>query len=105
MGSIEGAVLGAASLTILNLDILKSFSEYLNGLRQSGAVFLGMKLADLPTQLDPAKYERLVFGLVLIAMMIFRPEGLLPEKRRLEEKKAEGAPEGALAGAPEGGAE
>jgi branched-chain amino acid transport system permease protein len=87
MGSIEGAVLGAASLTILNLDILKSFSEYLNALRQSGAVFLGFKLSDLPNQLDPAKYERLVFGLVLIAMMIFRPEGLLPEKRHLEEKE------------------
>jgi branched-chain amino acid transport system permease protein len=87
MGSIEGAVLGAASLTILNLDVLKSFSEYLNGLRQSGATFLGYHFADLPSQLDPAKYERLVFGLVLIAMMIYRPEGLLPEKRRAEERK------------------
>jgi len=87
MGSIEGAVLGATALTILNLDVLKSFSEYLNTLRQSGAMFFGFHFSDLPSQLDPAKYERLVFGLVLIAMMIFRPEGLLPEQRRLEEKK------------------
>lgn len=87
MGSIEGAILGAAALTILNLDILKSFSEFLNGLRQSGAVVFGFPMADLPNQLDPAKYERLVFGLVLIAMMIFRPEGLLPERRHLEETK------------------
>lgn len=28
MGSIPGAILGAAALTILNLDILKTFSEF-----------------------------------------------------------------------------
>jgi len=93
MGSIEGAVLGAATLTILNLDVLKSFSEFLNGLRQSDAAFLGFKFADLPNQLDPAKYERLVFGLVLIAMMIFRPEGLIPEKRHKDEIAAKGGAE------------
>lgn len=35
-----------------------------------------------PAQLELAKYERLVFGLLLIVMMIFRPAGLLPEPRR-----------------------
>lgn len=47
-----------------------------------------------PTQLEPAKYERLVFGAVLILMMIFRPAGLLPENRRkmeMQEAKAAGA--------------
>ncbi|MEZ4666977.1 MAG: branched-chain amino acid ABC transporter permease [Anaerolineae bacterium] len=39
-------------------------------------------IRDWPTQLEPAKYERLVFGLLLILMMIFRPAGLLPEGRR-----------------------
>ncbi len=33
-------------------------------------------------QLEPARYERLVFGLILILMMIFRPSGLLPDQRR-----------------------
>lgn len=90
MGSIPGAVLGAAALTILNLDILKSFSEYLNSLRQQGAVVLGFNFANLPNQLEPAKYERLIFGVVLILMMIFRPQGLIPEQRHqleLEEDK------------------
>jgi branched-chain amino acid transport system permease protein len=86
MGSIEGAILGAASLTILNIDLLKGFSEYLNELKQGGTVIFGYHLSNLPSQLDPAKYERLVFGLVIIFMMIFRPTGLLPERRRKAEE-------------------
>lgn len=88
MGSIGGAVVGAAAVTLLNLDILKNLSDYLNDMRQAGVTFLGYNFANLPSQLEPAKYERLVFGLILILMMIFRPEGLIPEKRhRLELEK------------------
>lgn len=74
MGSIPGAILGAAALTILNLDILKTFSE-----------FVRTSFPQIPSQVDPAKYERLVFGLVLVLMMIFRPEGLIPERRHRAE--------------------
>jgi len=88
MGSIQGVILGAAALTILNIDLLKSFSEFLNTLRQSDVSFFGWRFANLPSQIDPSKYERLVFGIILIFMMIFRPEGLIPEKRRdLQEGK------------------
>jgi branched-chain amino acid transport system permease protein len=38
-----------------------------------------------PTQLTPDKYQRFVFGILLVLMMIFRPEGLLPEPRRAME--------------------
>jgi branched-chain amino acid transport system permease protein len=85
MGSIGGAVVGAAAVTILNIGILKDFSDLLNTWRQTGVIILGYNMADLPSQLNPAKYERLVFGLILILMMIFRPEGLVPEKRHREE--------------------
>jgi branched-chain amino acid transport system permease protein len=83
MGSIPGAILGATGVTILNLQLLKSLSIWLNGLRQSGAEltlpFLGSySLSQLPAQFEPAKYERMVFGLILILMMIFRPQGILP---------------------------
>ena len=86
MGSIPGAILGATGVTILNLQLLKGLSLWLNGLRQSGAVlslpFLGdLSLANLPVQFEPAKYERMVFGLILILMMIFRPQGILPPKQ------------------------
>jgi branched-chain amino acid transport system permease protein len=48
-------------------------------------VILGFPLADLPTQLEPAKYERMIFGIILVLMTIFRPQGFLPAKRRQRE--------------------
>ena len=83
-GSIPGVILGAAVVTILNLQILQGFSLYLSELRQSEAIIPLINFAwkDLSTQLDPAKYQRLFFGLILILMMIFRPAGLIPAKRR-----------------------
>jgi branched-chain amino acid transport system permease protein len=38
-------------------------------------------LSQLPAQFEPAKYERMVFGLILILMMIFRPQGVLPPRQ------------------------
>jgi branched-chain amino acid transport system permease protein len=85
MGSIPGAVLGATVVTILNLQVLKGFSLWLNELKNAGVVILGYPLANLPTQLEPAKYERMIFGVILVLMMIFRPQGFLPAKRRQRE--------------------
>lgn len=86
-GSIPGVILGAATVTILNLQILQGLSLYLSQLRQSDAVIPIINFAwrDLSTQLDPAKYQRLLFGLILILMMIFRPMGLIPSERRKRE--------------------
>lgn len=39
--------------------------------------------------MDPAKYERLVFGLILVLMMIYRPQGLIPEARHRAELEEE----------------
>lgn len=90
-GSIPGVILGAAVVTILNLQVLQGFSLYLDELRQSDAVVPVINFAwkNLSSQLDPAKYQKLLFGLILIVMMIFRPGGLMPAKRR----KREVAPE------------
>jgi branched-chain amino acid transport system permease protein len=85
MGSIPGAILGATVVTVLNLQVLKGFSLWLNELRNAGTVILGYNLANLPTQLEPAKYERMIFGLILVLMMIFRPQGILPARRRTRE--------------------
>ncbi len=94
MGSVPGAVLGASAITILNLQVLKGLSIWLNSLRQSGAVLFlpllgSFNLSQIPAQFEPAKYERMVFGLVLIVMMIFRPQGILPPRR--SEGRADGA--------------
>jgi branched-chain amino acid transport system permease protein len=85
MGSIPGAILGAAVVTILNLQILKGLSLWLNELRNAETVIFGYNLVNLPTQLEPAKYERMVFGLIIVLMMIFRPQGILPARRRHRE--------------------
>jgi branched-chain amino acid transport system permease protein len=85
MGSIPGAGLGAAVVTVLNLQLLKGLSLWLNELKNAGVTVFGFSLADLPTQLEPAKYERMVFGIILILMMIFRPQGFLPARRRQRE--------------------
>lgn len=68
----------------------------LNKLRQAGVVIpiINFPLSQWPTQLEPAKYERLVFGILLILMMILRPQGLIPERRhRMELAEALGREE------------
>lgn len=86
-GSIPGVILGAAIITLLNLQVLQGLSLYLNELRQSDAIIPLINFAwkDLSTQLDPAKYQKMLFGIILIVMMIFRPAGLIPAKRRQRE--------------------
>jgi branched-chain amino acid transport system permease protein len=94
-------VLGATVVTVLNLQVLKGFSLWLNELKNAGVTIFGFALADLPTQFEPAKYERMIFGIILVLMMIFRPQGLLPVKRRQREIEAAAeTPPVAAAGAP-----
>ncbi|MBI4628375.1 MAG: branched-chain amino acid ABC transporter permease [Candidatus Rokubacteria bacterium] len=85
MGSIPGAVVGATVVTVLNLQVLKGLSLWLNELKNAGVTVFGLSLADLPTQLEPAKYERMIFGMILVLMMIFRPQGIFPVRRRARE--------------------
>jgi len=85
IGSITGVIVGATLVTLLNIQVLQSFSLYLSQLRQSDASILGFHWSHLSNQLDPAKYQRLIFGVLLVVMMIYRPTGLLPATRRKRE--------------------
>jgi branched-chain amino acid transport system permease protein len=84
LGSIPGVILGAAVVVILNLQVLQGFSLWLSTLRQSGTVIpvINFALKDISPLLDPAKYQRMLFGLILIFMMIYRQNGLIPASRR-----------------------
>jgi branched-chain amino acid transport system permease protein len=108
IGSIPGVIVGAAVVILLNQQVLQSFSLFLAQLRQSDAVIpiLNLHWKDLSNQLDPSKYQRLVFGIILIVMMIYRPGGILPAARRMRELKGdEGNDEAQVdAHAPEDGA-
>jgi branched-chain amino acid transport system permease protein len=99
MGSIPGAILGATVVTVLNLQVLKGLSLWLNELKNAGVTVLGWSLTNLPTQLEPAKYERMIFGIILVLMMIFRPQGILPVRRRQREL-ARARPDRAASPAP-----
>jgi ABC-type branched-subunit amino acid transport system permease subunit len=77
MGSIPGTMLGAVIVTLLDLQLLPRIASELAALQRRGV--------PIPAWFDPAQYQRLLFGLLLIIMMIFRPEGLLPEDRRRQE--------------------
>ncbi|SEI75112.1 amino acid/amide ABC transporter membrane protein 2, HAAT family [Deinococcus reticulitermitis] len=74
MGNIPGVMLGAVVVTMLNLMVLPTLSEVLQG-----------SFPNINQNLDPSKYQRLIFGLVLVFMMLYRPEGLLPSERRKAE--------------------
>ncbi|MGF9908820.1 branched-chain amino acid ABC transporter permease [Brevibacillus porteri] len=74
-GSIPGVVLGAAFVTILQVQLLKEFSNFLHGLQNAGII-------SLPNQLDPSKFQRLIFGIMLILVALYRPNGLIPAKRK-----------------------
>ena len=76
IGNVAGAVVGAAAVVVLQLQILKQLSDYLSYLTTQG-------ILNISSQIDPAKYERMIFGLILILMCIYRSQGILPARRRL----------------------
>jgi branched-chain amino acid transport system permease protein len=73
LGSIQGVILGAAIVIILNQMVLTAFSNFLSDLRRGGL--------PLPNQFEPAQYQQLIYGIILIVMMIVRPKGLIPAQR------------------------
>lgn len=85
MGSIPGTMLGAVIVTLLDLQLLPRIASELSILQRRGV--------PIPSWFDPAQYQRLLFGLLLVIMMIFRPEGLLPEDRRRQELHQDDLPE------------
>jgi len=76
MGNIAGVIIGAVGVVMLQLNVLKELSQYLGQLAAQGVIHI-------PSQVDPAKYEKLIYGLILILACIYRPQGLLPAHRSL----------------------
>ena len=67
MGNVWGVILGAFVLSWVNGNGLVAFGTFYN--------------ERMGTEIDFASFTFLLFGLVLIFMMLFRREGLLPESR------------------------
>ncbi len=83
MGSVPGVILGAAVVTILNLQVLTELTNWLNQLTSNGAIHI-------PEALAPVKMQRFIFGMLLLLFAIYRSKGLLPAKnKRYDPKKLE----------------
>lgn len=72
MGSVWGAISGAI--------IIQGIPELIRGLAISGVIQMSAE-----QQSAVSNYRYLVFGLVMVIMMAWRPQGLFPSKRRAAE--------------------
>ncbi|MDZ4168121.1 MAG: ABC transporter ATP-binding protein [Coriobacteriia bacterium] len=72
MGSIPGAIVGAL--------IIQGVPEFIRGMASSGILDLSAE-----AQSAVSNYRYLVFGLLMVIMMAWRPQGILPSKRRARE--------------------
>jgi branched-chain amino acid transport system permease protein len=81
MGSLWGVVIGGTILAWLNVEGLANIGSWVN--------------AHTPLNVEVAKYQFGIYGIIIVLMMLFRPVGLIPERRRKRELE-EGTPHGAL---------
>jgi ABC-type branched-subunit amino acid transport system permease subunit len=92
LGNIRGVIFGAMAILLNDVLFLKRFQKILNGLQEHvllPAAEGNFALREaIRANLDPVKYRFLLLGLVLVLIMSFRPEGLLPSKERAEELHA-----------------
>jgi len=68
MGNVWGVMFGAAFLAYLDQAGLANTGAWIN--------------THLGTNFDVPKYEFGIYGVILLVTMLFRPQGLIPEKRR-----------------------
>jgi branched-chain amino acid transport system permease protein len=66
MGSIWGVLAGGMILGYLNIE---------------GLATIGSKVQDAGLDFDPTKYSFGIYGFIIVVMMLFRPTGLIPERR------------------------
>ncbi len=66
IGSIWGVLVGGMILGYLNIEGLST---------------IGSKAQEAGLDFDPTKYQFGIYGAIIVAMMLFRPTGLIPERR------------------------
>jgi len=73
MGNIPGVILGSLVISSLDRFILPQATNFLH--------------ATFHTDIDLTNSRFLIYGIILVLMMLFRPEGLLPSRQRAQELK------------------
>jgi len=66
IGSIWGVLAGGMILGYLNIE---------------GLATIGSKVQEAGLDFDPTKYQFGIYGFIIVAVMLFRPTGLIPERR------------------------
>jgi branched-chain amino acid transport system permease protein len=74
MGSIWGVVVAGGILAWLNVEGLANIGTWLND-----------NIFPESHQIEVAKYQFGIYGVIIVLMMMFRPQGLIPEARRKRE--------------------
>ena len=75
MGSVWGVVVGALLLQLMQTWFLPQLSEWIHA--------VGDLVGSTTLQgVDMVQWTQLIFGIILIAMMLFRREGLIPATRK-----------------------
>jgi branched-chain amino acid transport system permease protein len=71
MGNLSGVLLGGGIIALLNFLILPQASNWAHA--------LGTKLnVAFLMSVDLTQYRFMLYGIILVLVMLFRPEGLLP---------------------------
>jgi branched-chain amino acid transport system permease protein len=78
MGSLWGVVVAGAILAWLNFDGLGNIGSWIN-----------TNVLPSSHQIDVPKYSFGIYGVIIVLMMLFRPTGLIPERRRKREIEEE----------------
>jgi branched-chain amino acid transport system permease protein len=73
LGSIWGVVLGAVALSFVNIWLIPDVLDQ---------GFAGDAIKDLGLNFTFSEIAFGIFGFILVIMMVLRPEGMVPERRR-----------------------
>jgi branched-chain amino acid transport system permease protein len=71
MGNIWGVIAGGLLLSYLDREGLANIGAWIN--------------STFGSNIDVPKYEFMIFGIILVVVMLFRPQGLIPSARRRAE--------------------
>jgi branched-chain amino acid transport system permease protein len=70
IGSVWGVIVGGMLLGYLNVE---------------GLATIGSKVREAGVDFEPSKYQFGIYGAIIVVMMLFRPTGLIPERRHQRE--------------------
>jgi branched-chain amino acid transport system permease protein len=71
MGSVWGVIIAGSLLAWLNIEGLANIGSWLK--------------AETPLDFEVAKYQFGIYGVIIVLIMLFRPTGLIPERRHKRE--------------------